>query len=363
MFRQVPRSARPPRTCELVAGVPVPKVLIIGPGPTVRGGITTVIDAYRHSFLWSKYSCSWLSSYEDTSVLAKITSAVRALACAPVLMWNKDIIHIHGSLRTSTLRKSLFVLIAHCLRKRIIYHVHTSILDHLSGHFFKRILSLSDVVVALSPGLATRLRPFCGQTPVVSIPNPVLLPEVTLYQSHSGRILFVGRLEPGKGYLDLLRALARVFAEMPGASAVFAGHGDIRAAAQIAAELEISDKVHFTGWLSHDSMRAEYRRASVFCLPSYSEGLPMAVLEAMSHSLPVVVTPVGGVPDLIHPGVNGLLVKAGDVVAMASAIVGLLQDSELRTSLGKAARLTVERFYRSDRVCGRLSELYASLRR
>ena len=112
------------------------------------------------------------------------------------------------------------------------------------------------------------------------------------------------------------------------------------------------------GWLGPERLRAELAGASVFALPSYAEGMPMALLEAMSWGLPVIATPVGGVPQVIEHEVNGLFVDPDDIDGIAAAIARLMSDPALRERLGAAARKTIEARFSLDATLDRLGEVY-----
>jgi glycosyltransferase involved in cell wall biosynthesis len=128
-----------------------------------------------------------------------------------------------------------------------------------------------------------------------------------------------------------------------------------------AAGLPRPDEVEVPGWLGPAETRDALASSAVFCLPSKDEGLPVALLEAMAHGLACVVTPVGGMPEAVDHAVNGLLVRPGDVNALASALERVLTDRELRLRLGDRARRDATRRFAVDVVIGRLEELYASL--
>jgi len=120
----------------------------------------------------------------------------------------------------------------------------------------------------------------------------------------------------------------------------------------------VADRLECPGWLNAEQMAGELRRASIFALPSHNEGVPIALLEAMSHSLPVITTPVGGIPEVVESGRNGILVKPGDVDAIEVALEKLLQSSAERQRLGAAARATIAERYSLDSVVERLAGLY-----
>src|SRR5690606_11523739 len=124
----------------------------------------------------------------------------------------------------------------------------------------------------------------------------------------------------------------------PDARLVCAGDGNVEIFAHLARQLKIDTKVNFPGWLSAQECQEQLRDASIFVLPSHAEGLPMALLEAMSWKLPVIASPVGGIPQLIRYGENGLLVEAGNVQGLADACATLLSRPALCERLGAKAR-------------------------
>ena len=144
-------------------------------------------------------------------------------------------------------------------------------------------------------------------------------------EAPQAHVLFAGRLSPEKGIADLVAAAH----DLP---LVVAGDGPLR-------DL-VPDALGFVG---HDELERLYDEAAVVVLPSYREGLPLAVLEAMAHGRPVVATRVGGIPDLVEDGATGFLVEPGDVDGLRAALLRLLADPELRRRLGNEARRRVRR--------------------
>ena len=123
----------------------------------------------------------------------------------------------------------------------------------------------------------------------------------------------------------------------------------------------LGNAVTFAGWVRGEEKLALLQEAALLALPSYAEGVPIAVLEAMAAGLPVVTTPVGGIPDLIADGRNGLLVQPGDVPALASAINRLLDDPALRGAMGDLNRQQVVAEYDVPRYVDRLLALYTDV--
>jgi glycosyltransferase involved in cell wall biosynthesis len=160
---------------------------------------------------------------------------------------------------------------------------------------------------------------------------------------------FVGRLVPGKGGANLLRAARRVLAVYPDARFVLVGDGPCRSEWEaMASNLGIGDKVTFTG--TRDDMPGVYASLDLLVLPSFDEALPMCLLEAMSAAKPVIATNVGGVPRLVIPGRTGLLVEPGDTAGIAAAILSLLKDPPFARQLGAGGFHHVAAQFSSDVV-------------
>ena len=123
----------------------------------------------------------------------------------------------------------------------------------------------------------------------------------------------------------------------------------------------LDKQIILPGWLDDQKKMQELKTASYFVLPSYFEGVPMCILEAMSYQLPVISTRVGGTPDLIESDVDGLLIQAGDIDALTSAMKQLLDNPEYASQLGIAARKKIESQFKADQVLQNLGEIYNSM--
>lgn len=157
-------------------------------------------------------------------------------------------------------------------------------------------------------------------------------------------ILVVGRLSAEKGHGVLLEALGLLRQAGTEVVVEFAGDGGFRADLEAqAARLGVSDRVRFLGGLHPSEISGRLRRADVFCLPSFSEGLPVSIMEAMAIGTPVVTTHIGGIPELAVDGETALLVPAGNAARLAGALARVLGDDLLRRRIVEAARRRVER--------------------
>lgn len=116
---------------------------------------------------------------------------------------------------------------------------------------------------------------------------------------------------------------------------VFAGNGEVEQAKGLAKEAGVEDRCIFTGWISGDEKDKWFKESKIFCLPSYAEGFSMAVLDAFAYGLPVITTPVGGIPDVAKDGDNMLLFNSGDIKALAKQLDLLMNDKALRDKLSR----------------------------
>jgi colanic acid/amylovoran biosynthesis glycosyltransferase len=174
------------------------------------------------------------------------------------------------------------------------------------------------------------------------------------------RLVCVGRLAPQKGQLLILDALARLRAEGVEVEVVLAGDGPLRAPIEKRIrELELGTAVRITGWISNEQVRAELVGARALLLPSFAEGLPVVLMEALALGRPAITTFVAGIPELVENGVNGWLVPAGSTDDLVRAIKAALSTSPLELErMGRAGAVAVAARHDASREAARLAELF-----
>lgn len=139
------------------------------------------------------------------------------------------------------------------------------------------------------------------------------------------------------------------------------GNGEVEEARVRATELGLLDSVEFLGWIDGERKSRLLSVADIFVLPSYYEGLPISLLEAMSWGIPIISTTVGGIPELVRDGTSGILIEPGDVHALAHALSTLAADGALRDRMGRAGRSQVAESFSRDVVLPRLEGLYSEV--
>jgi glycosyltransferase involved in cell wall biosynthesis len=180
----------------------------------------------------------------------------------------------------------------------------------------------------------------------------------------SQTLLCVGRLAPQKGQHVLLEALARLRVEGVSARLILAGDGELRSALEQAiVDCDLAGQVTITGWVDEDEVRRLLRGARTLVLPSFAEGLPVVIMEALAMQRPVVATWVAGVPELVIPGANGWLVPAGNVDELAAAIRAALAEPPQRLdSMGRSGANRVRERHDSRTEAAVLAALLAGTR-
>jgi colanic acid/amylovoran biosynthesis glycosyltransferase len=174
------------------------------------------------------------------------------------------------------------------------------------------------------------------------------------------RLVCVGRLCEQKGQLLLIEAVHRLVARGAKFELVLAGDGEMRGEIEtLIARYKLQDIVRITGWISSDQVREELLAARALVLPSFAEGLPVVIMEAMALRRPVISTFVAGIPELINSGEHGWLIPAGDVESLAAVIQNCLDEPlETITRMGEAARARVLERHDVDVEAGKLITLF-----
>jgi glycosyltransferase involved in cell wall biosynthesis len=345
-------------------------VLMVGTDLDGMGGIRAVVRGYIEAGLFERIPITYVATHRYGSAWGKVRAALTGWARVAVLLHTLDapLVHVQLASRASFWRKSVVCALARLAGRPYLLHVHGAefhqFYEQESSPAVQRIirgfLAKAALVIALSEEWRTRLLRICPAARIEVLPNAVAVPDRGDRCPGEVRptLLFLGEICRRKGIYDLIRALARVGARVPQLELVCGGAGAIEEIRGLAQGLGLQGRVVCTGWMDADRKRAELARASIFVLPSYAEGMPMALLEAMSWGLPVLTTPVGGVPQVITHEANGLLVQPGDIEALAAAIVRLMEEPELRARLGAAARETIEARFSLDASVARLLEIY-----
>jgi glycosyltransferase involved in cell wall biosynthesis len=281
-----------------------------------------------------------------------------------------DAVHVHMSFGGSTVRKLVLLRAAGLFGIATMLHLHGSefavFCDQLSPRLrdvLVRNMARAARIVVIGSFWRQYLVEGLGidGRKIAVVANGVPLPDARAQPvSIDGpcRIVCLGALGRRKGTSDLLQALASPRLRELHWDAVIAGNGDVEAFRTEAAAAGLADRVTFPGWVGAKEGQALLASAGVFVLPSYNEGLPVAVLEAMASGVPVVTTMVGAIPDLRIDGEAGFLIAPGAIADLADRLATLIQDAALRAQFGTNGRRRIESEYTIGATAIRLAALY-----
>ena len=341
------------------------KVAMLGPLPPTIGGITTMVQNILNSSLASKVQFIPVQTmsrkhgtgdYEQESILSKLRQVVQdMLHLIYVLIFRSvDLVHIHTSLnRWAFHRDAAYLLVSRMFRKKVFLHIHGGELNLFlkeRSHFYRnciiRILKKPDRIAVLSElqqkpfienGFTREVRIFPNMVDLASMEQQGNFREMFGISEESVVILFIAsHFTREKGIWELLRCVPPVIKKNNKVVFVFAGDGSEQYAMErFCSENHCEKNVRFTGFLVRDRIVQLLHAADIFVLPSFSEGFPLVILEAMCAALPVIATHTGAVPEVIISGENGFLVKPGDEADLANKIETLIDDRSMRKKMGR----------------------------
>lgn len=347
------------------------RVLVVATGRMTRGGITSVVKAHETGQQWKDYNCVWIQTHRDSNALVKLWYFGIALLQYLILIPFSDIVHFHLSENTSAMRKRLLLPIAKLFGKKVIVHFHAFSVDStICGKYrsiYEYLFCKADMIIVLSEYwkrmLVSEINLDGDKIRIIYNPCPQVesRPSDMSISSINKQILYAGTVCHRKGYEDMIRAFSKVAAVHPDWKIVFAGNGEIEQGKALADKLNILEQTLFLGWVNGDAKDKAFRDATIFCLPSYAEGFPMGVLDAWAYGLPVITTPVGGIPDIAIDGKNMLLFKPGDIDTLAIQMDRMMSDNSLRETIAGESVYLANTTFNIDNINKALGELYSEL--
>lgn len=343
------------------------KVLIVATSRKTRGGITSVIKAHETGEQWKRFHCHWVQTHRDGPSWRKIWYFISGMAEFLVRLPFYDIVHIHTADYGTEKRKRIFARLTKLCGKKLIVHLHSSGPEFSIGGAHKNLYRYSfthaDKIIALSKmwrDEIIRAYPVPDEK-VEILYNPCPAVRRSDLSEREKYILFAGTLTHRKGYDDLIKAFAIIANRFPDWHLKLAGNGEVENGRQLASKLGISNQIDFLGWINGAEKDKAFRHASIYCLPSYSEGFPMGVLDAWAYHLPVITTPVGGIPDIAINGENLLLFNPGDIATLSEVLSSMMMSESLQSKLTSASRNLSSSKFNVTSICIILSKIYSNV--
>lgn len=327
-------------------------IFMVGPDSASKGGISTVIYNFKKHFQVEDKEISYFDSWNESRPIRSSISAILSVR-KKVRESKADVIHMHVAQKGSFLRKSILALM---LGKKypIIFHMHASQFDTfyeqanpMLKKYIRWMLCRVQQLVVLSAQWRDFYENLTGRTDIQVVENAVQLPENYYYNADAVNIVTFGRIGKRKGSYDILKLAKTIGKTHPEIQFVLYGDGELVAIQREIEKLGLKN-VYLGGWLPKEEQTNVFKSTLLHLLPSYQEGLPMAILESMSFSIPNMASTVGGIPEVVIDQENGILVEAGQINEMEKKLLEFLTDKNIRSAYSKASRSKIEQEFAID---------------
>ena len=346
------------------------KILQIGPSESrAHGGMSQVIRDIRESeVLGREFEISSFPSYIDGSLpvrlLYSICGYIRFLTC----FRKYSLFHIHTAARGSTFRKNIYLRAIKRAGKKAVVHIHGAEylvfydgLDDRRQRIADNFFQQADLVLAMSGSwkreLESRFSMRACETLYNGIDTARYREAVSDPEAHRNSFLMLGRLGVRKGTYALILAVELAVRQNPSLSVCLAGDGEVEEVRALVAEKGLEQNISVPGWIDGGEKLRRLRDAATLVLPSYHEGLPMAILEGMAAGKAIISADVGAIPEVVGEE-NGILIKPGDISALADALLRCSGDGAMLRRMSEKNREKMEQSFSVRRMHERLAEFY-----
>lgn len=349
------------------------KVLMVGNHPSVKGGITSVIGQLL-DYDWQSdgIDISFIPTYiEKNNIINKIIYFIKAyIKIIKQFFFNKpDVVHIHMSYKGSFERK--FIIHKLCKKFKVpdVIHLHGSEFKKwynesnvIMQKKIRKLLCESDSFIVLGDKWNESIRNIEPTTKTVVVSNTIHIPkECVKWNCKNVQVLFLGVLIKRKGVADLLQAISYLKQnnKISNVKFVIAGSGDEEnSLKEMCDRLQINSNVDFVGWTIGKKKDDLIKTSQLLVLPSYNEGLPVAILEAISYGLPIIATDVGDISSAVKDGINGYLIHPGEMLELAEAIERIVNSPELFNIMSKHSREIAEKEFSDKKYFEMIKQCY-----
>ena len=345
-------------------------VLMCGSVLSVKGGMVSVVKNYLNYKDWEDVDIRYIPTHINANkyvlVLYFMWAYIKILCLA--LIGKVDIVHLHTAERGSFFRKAFLVQTFNILGIKTVMHHHAAefelfytSLSERRKKYVRHILELTDLNIVLGEEFAQLLRNKASKAKVKVLYNAVGTYSYNPYNKDARNILFLGVLCERKGVYNLLQAIKLLDPQIDKTIKLYlCGDGEMEKVKQMIKELGISHRIAHLGWIVGEQKKLFMANAMVNVLPSYNEGLPIAILEAMSYSHPIISTPVGGIPEVVKDHQNGILVEPGNLEQIKEALLFFIKHPEVIENYGQKSYEIVQPYF-PENVFLQLKKIYYDL--
>lgn len=339
---------------------------MVVPDRLVKGGIASVVNGYREHDFSGKCEVSYIESYRNGSKWEKLAKALKGylLFFREMILNKPDIVHIHSSFGPSFYRKMPFIYMA-CFRGvPVINHIHGAEFETFylkasdrKKRRIRKVYGKCTMLIALSEEWKRNLESVVSPEKITVIENYCKIPDLSGTEKKK-QILFLGEIGKRKGCYDIPEIYGRVLEKGERLPLIMAGDGELAEVKKLFEDRDLQKDISFPGWVRGADKDKCLKESGIFLFPSYYEGMPMAVLEAMAYGMAIVTTRVGGIPHLLEDGGSGYLCEPGDIEGLSKRLLELSKDGDKRRKMGERARQKAIEEYSMESHIKKLMDLY-----
>ncbi|MDU6983194.1 MAG: glycosyltransferase [Terrisporobacter othiniensis] len=349
------------------------KILEIGPSVNrSKGGIATVISGISESDkLNDIHYIDLFESYIDGNLFKRLIFSIYSYFKIYKVYKNYDLFHIHMASYGSTYRKIYYIKFLKKKRKKVILHIHgaeyLTFYNSLNSRKQKYImdnLNKSDMIIALSEKWKYEFETQLNMKNVYVLNNGIDTEDfqnaISNCIENKNKFLFLGRLGIRKGAYDLLKAIEELKQEGITVKCYMAGDGEIGKFREIIYKKNLQECIEVIGWIGNNEKIKLLKNVSTVILPSYNEGLPMAILEGMACGKAIISTNVGAIPEVVIENENGIIVEPGNIEQIKNAIKKVISNNENIMNMSKNNIEKIDKIYSRKKMHEILNKYFMS---
>lgn len=350
------------------------KILFIGEDLIKsRSGVVTVMNQILGDESLKQHTTyqTIFTTSDDYSTIKKLICWMKAYLLFIYYLPSCQIIHVHHASDLNFWLSGGMVYIANLFGKKTLLHNHSADFhEFYNGSSEKRKRKITNIfknasaTIVLSNQWLGWYNEIAPNAKFFMLQNAIDIPEnipTKNFKTEKTLLVYLARIEKRKGFFDLMKVMPNLAKKFPNLELYVAGQGDVEMANTLVKEYGLERNVFILGYIDSVKRDEILKMGHILVFPSYNEGLPMSLLEAMSYGLVPITTPVGGIPDVVVQNKNGLLVNPGDTEALKKSIDYLLTSPNKYADLSENARNDVDRDFNYKNYGSKLMKIYNSI--
>ena len=319
------------------------KIIMVGPALEALGGISRVAKIWQDNAFFSRHNVKYVPSVSDACINRILFLIKNLLKFFASLIGGDHLAYVHTALYRSLYRKSLFIIIAFSLRKKVILHIHPSVfseflsdLEFPQRQFVYWLFRRIETFVVLTNGIKDDIHRSFPQKKVFVLPNLISIEEMTNrknYERKENSLIYLGWFVKEKGVYELVDAIQYLVQLGMKTQLNFYGTKEVEKLKAYITYKNLTEHITVNGWISNEKKLKVFYESTALILPSHTEGIPNVILEAMATKTPIVTTHVGGLKEILKHRENAILAEVGNPRDLSEKILECLKNKELRDTI------------------------------